>query len=444
MESDRKLEFKIVIEYFAIAAIAIEAVFAAFWLFKNLGVIQSDFVAHTYILAAESLKVDDSMGILYAFLVRVFGHGIILQLLQIVAVTASIFCFSLGVFEKGTGLTIALLTAFNPLMLQAETAISPNALVLACVLTVIVSLAGKSVGKGRIAATFVATLAAGFLNPDYAYLFLTAEVIYIVIRLITRKKFEILLLAVCIIAFAAPVVTNNIIRDDYAYGRVHRTVSFLGLQRLAWPRMHDYPDSVKFIANYNLQEDTGEYTDYFGFLKEADKVPENMAMHFAYDFEHMIGAEAARRGYEEMVGITFSKGPGYWAPALVRDEILYLFSPISSAAVLIRHTPDTSVFSGLKLLFNGSPSAFKVYYIFSSVAAFLLTLMYIAKFIGERVFGKKALGSSMAVWLFGIIVLLSLYATLVCVREYDYRNVLFMIVGWPAAAMALTERRVDR
>ena len=67
MESDRKLEFKIVIEYFAIAAIAIEAAFAAFWLFKNLGVLQSDFVAHTYILAADSLVVDDSMGILYAF-----------------------------------------------------------------------------------------------------------------------------------------------------------------------------------------------------------------------------------------------------------------------------------------------------------------------------------------------------------------------------------------
>ena len=444
MESDRKLEFKIVIEYFAIAAIAIEAAFAAFWLFKNLGVLQSDFVAHTYILAADSLVVDDSMGILYALLVRVLGHGVILQLFQIAAVTASIFYFSLGIFEKKAGLIIALLTTFNPLILQAETAISPNALVLACVLTVIVSLADKSVGKGRIATAFCATLAAGFLNPDYAYLFLVAEVLFIVIRCIARKKFEILLFVACIIAFAAPVVTNNIIQDDYAYGRVHRTASFLELQRLAWPRMHDYPDSVKFIVNYNLQEDTSEYTDYFGFLKEADKVPENMAMHFAYNFEHMIGAEAARNGYKEMVGITFSKGPRYWAPAILRDEILYLFSPISSAAVLIRHTPDTSVFSGLKLLFNGSPVVFKAYVIFSSVAAFLITLMYIAQFIGERVFGKKAPGSTMAIWLFGIIVLLSLYATLVCVREYDYRNALFMVVGWPAAAMVLTERRINK
>ena len=98
----------------------------------------------------------------------------------------------------------------------------------------------------------------------------------------------------------------------------------------------------------------------------------------------------------------------------------------------------------MKLLFNGSPVVFKAYFIFSSVAAFLITLMYIAQFIGERVFGKKAPGSTMAIWLFGIIVLLSLYATLVCVREYDYRNALFMVVGWPVAAMVLTERRINK
>ena len=75
MESDKKLLFKSVIEYFAYAAIAIQAVFAAFWLFKNIGVLQSDYVAQTYIQAAESLKVDDSMGIFYALAVRLFGHG---------------------------------------------------------------------------------------------------------------------------------------------------------------------------------------------------------------------------------------------------------------------------------------------------------------------------------------------------------------------------------
>ena len=58
MESDKKLLFKRVIEYFAFAAIAVQAVFAAFWLFKNIGVLQSDYVAYTYIQAAESLKVE--------------------------------------------------------------------------------------------------------------------------------------------------------------------------------------------------------------------------------------------------------------------------------------------------------------------------------------------------------------------------------------------------
>ena len=101
MESDKKLVFKGVIEYFAYAAIAIHAVFAAFWLFKNIGVYQSDYIAHTYIQAADSLVVDDSMGILYALIVRVLGHGAVLQIVQIVVGTLALWFFASSLFGKG-------------------------------------------------------------------------------------------------------------------------------------------------------------------------------------------------------------------------------------------------------------------------------------------------------------------------------------------------------
>ena len=137
MESDKKKQLKTVIEYFAYAAIVIQTAFAAFWLFKNIGVIKLDYVAHTYILAAESLKVDDSMGILYALLVRAVGHGVLLQELQHVALTAAVFFFSLSLFERKAGVIIALMVSYNPLILQAAMAVSPNALVLACGLVAI-------------------------------------------------------------------------------------------------------------------------------------------------------------------------------------------------------------------------------------------------------------------------------------------------------------------
>ena len=409
MESDKRLLFKNVIEYFAIAAIAVQAVFAAFWLFKNIGVLQSDYVAETYILAAESLKVDDSMGILYALLVRALGHGAVLKVFQILVGSASMFFFSLTAFEKKPGIIISMLIALNPLVLQAETAVSPNALVVACALVAIAAIVRVSAGKIWIGVFFAATLAAGFLHPDYAYLFFAVSALYLIIASIVRRKFDVVLAIACVLAFLIPALVNVGIRDDYAYGRVHRSTAFLALQRTAWPKMNEYAGFIGSFEEYGIGHKSG--TDYVAVMREADKIPENLSMVFANKFEKTVGYEHAQTSYWQLAQYASGKGYSYWGKDTVRDEILYMFSPLSATVLYLKQKTDTSVPSGLDFLFRESPKAFKIYYLFSAVTMFLFTLMYVVKFLGERAIGKKEPGVMLGFALVGMILLLSLYAT---------------------------------
>jgi len=439
MESEKKQGLKSVIEYFVIAAIAIQAVFAAFWLFKNIGFFQSDYVAHTYILAAESLKVDDSMGILYALIVRVLGHGAVLQVFQFLAVSAAILFFSISLFEKKAGIILSLLMVFNPIILQAEMAVSPNALVLGCGLAVIASVVKIRENKRWTVSVFAFSLAAGFMNPDYAYIFFAVETIYFLVTGFARKKFELFLALACIIAFIVPVTVNGAIRDDYAYGRVQRSVQFLSMQRTAWPRMHEYAEALTVYEMKFLGEKSG--TDYTILTREADKIPGNVSSGFAYTFEMNVGKKAATGVYSDLTKRAIAKGFGYWGSEAIRDEALYFFSPVAAEVIYLRRESDTSVPIALDSLFGRASKTSRLFFLFSLTASFVFSLLYAVKGICERKTERRTSGVPFAASLLGIIVLISLYATLVCVREYDYRNVLFLVIGWPAAAMALTERK---
>lgn len=435
MESDKKFEFKRVIEYFAYAAVAIQAVFAAFWLFKNIGVLQNDYIAHTYILAAESLKVDDSMGILYALLLRILGHGAVLQIFQILLLDACIFLFAGSLFEKRLRNIVALIIVTNPLILQAETAVSPNALVLACVLAALWAAFSASSGIKRICIAAVASLAAGLLNPDYAYLFLIAGIVYFLADIIRNKRVKVVLGVAMVLSFAIPVLVNGLIRDDRAYGRVHRSPEFLVMQRVVWPRVTEYKDYL------NLWEESEIGTTGNVSPAECDKIPENLSMDFAYKYEGLVGPESARSLYSTLIGRALKKGPGYWGYEAVRDELLYFLAPGTTAYVLLKSVPNTSVSSGLDYLFKESPAVFKTYYLFSAAVTAILTVLYLIQTFADVVSGRKLSGKLTALGLVAVILLISLYATFICVREYDYRNVLFMVVGWLTAVIALTERK---
>lgn len=435
MESDKKIEFKKVIEYFAYAAIAIQAVFAAFWLFKNTGILQNDYVAHTYILAAESLKVDDGMGILYALLVKFLGHGVLLQIFQILLLDLSVFLFLRSLLEKRAGNMAALIIVTNPLILQAETAVSPNALTLACVLTILWAAFGTSSGVKRICTAAGASLAAGFLNPDYAYLFLIAGIVYFVGDIIRNKRVKAVLAVLIALSFAVPVLTNGLIRDDKAYGRVHRSTEFLIAQRVVWPRIYENKVLVDFWEE-NALGTTGSVS-----LIDCDRSPEKLSMEFGYRYEELTSVEDVRALYKLMYSNAFKKGFGYWGIDVVRDELLYFLAPGSTAFVLLKQFTDTSVSSGLNYLFREAPKVSKIYYIFSSTVMLLLTVLYLIKGVVDIIGRKKLPGKTAAFGLMALVFLFSLYGTFICVREYDYRNVLFMVVGWLTAAIVLTERK---
>ena len=250
---------------------------------------------------------------------------------------------------------------------------------------------------------------------------------------------QLLLIAVFVISTVVPALVNGYVKDDYAYGRVHRSIPFLALQRTAWPQLDDYAGFLKGFE----EEATGHASenDYVSITTEANKVPDNFSLVFAHKLEEAVGPETAGGIYRQLVRYAMRKGFGYWGYEAVRDEILYLFSPASSALVYLKQRTDTSVPGALSMFLEKAPKLSKIYFLFSLTTGFLFTLMYIVKFVGERFIGKKETGMSLTFALLGIIVLISLYATFVCVRQYDYRNVLFMVIGWPAAAMALTERR---
>lgn len=439
MESKERVSLKNVIEYFACAAIAVEAVFAAFWLFKNIGVTRIDYVAHTYILAADSLVVDDSMGILYALIVKILGHGVLLSVFQMVALTASLVFFSLGAFNKRTALILSGFLAFNPLMLQAGTAISPGALTLACVLFAIgAGLRSKSDTRWY-AGLFAGALAGGFLNPDYAYLFAVGGLVFFIVRSIACRKFKAVLLLGVAVSFAVPAIVNGAIKDDMAYGRVRRSPEFLMMQRILWPKTMEY-DSILSVWGGSDTEATKELR-YHAMLADADQVPENLAMEFAYRYEKAVGVELAENHFYGLTKRALEKGPRYWAGEVIRDEALYLFAPASAAYMYLKRQTDTSLSSGLNFLFGESPKMSVAYFMFASAASVLLVILCIVKRIADKVLRKTVGRPAIVLSLLGIIVLASLYATFVCVREFDYRNVLFLIVAWPAAAMALTEHR---
>ena len=437
MEFEKRISINTIIKYFACAAIAVEAVFAAFWLFKNIGVYQSDYIAHTYIQAADSLVVDDSMGILYALIVRVLGHGALLQVTQIVVGTLALLFFATSLFGKGAAVVLTGVVALNPMILQAETAVSPNALVLSCVLVAIgAAVRSKSNAKWYVG-LFVSALLAGFLNPDYAYLFAIVGVVFFVVRCIVRKKFEIVLLTLVMVAAVVPAVTNHFISDVKAYGRVGRTPAFLMMQRVVWPHMFDYSELADSWEAYYKGE-TG--ANYGYTMIDTSRIPENLAMSFAYAFENSIGSENAQGFYKTTVEYSLGKGFGFWARDIISDEVLYILAPASATYAYVTRMTDTSVVNGLYYMFKASPEISKVYFVFSSMAlAVLIALYIIACIVKTR--SKETKKVTTAVSLLLIILLFSLYATLICVREFDYRNVLFMVVGWPAAVMALTERR---
>ncbi len=437
MESEKRISINTIIKYFAYAAIAVEAVFAAFWLFKNIGVYQSDYIAHTYIQAADSLVVDDSMGILYALIVRVLGHGAVLQIVQIVVGTLALWFFASSLFGKGAAGVLTGVVALNPMILQAETAVSPNALVLSCVLVAIGSAVKSKSNAKWYVGLFVPALMAGFLNPDYAYLFAIVGVVFFVVRCIVRKKFEVVLLALVLLAAVVPAVTNHFISDDKAYGRVGRTPAFLMMQRVVWPHMFDYSELAdSWVAYYKGETDV----DYGYTMIDTARIPENLAMSFAYGFENSIGTENAQSFYKTTVEYSLGKGFGFWARDVISDEILYVLAPASAAYAYVTRMTDTSVVNGLYYMFKTAPEISKVYFVFSSMALAVLIALYVVAGV-VKVCRKEANKASATVSLLLIILLLSLYATLICVREFDYRNVLFMVVGWPAAVMALTERR---
>lgn len=418
MPDTKKVKLENIIWPVVSAITLVQCVLALIWLSKNLFVFHNDFYANCYIKAAETFIVDDNLGILYAILVRLLGHKYFLYIGQMAAVFFSAYLLT-------ESKLVALFILSNPLILQSTVMVRPEAFILSAIMIIIFSLTKlyRTSALRYLAVALITILCIGFLHPDYAYLCPIAVLPVAVIFLIKRKSGSILLLFGLLLVFFVSTRVNDKISKPYAYGGVEHTVSFLKMKRLA---QKDSSKLAEWMQVY-FDEDFTEST------QQADMIPEYYEFAFAYKLEKVIGNESANEFYDYMSEVSLSRGYGFWVKPIVKDFAYYFLSPLSVGYVYYTEQTDTLLFTPMSIFVAYFPRLSGFYFAFGIISLILVSVFAVFRLI-------KCIS-----WIKYLYVsfILSIYATLICTRGYDYRNVLFVIVSGALASLSLYERNME-
>lgn len=404
MSNVLKTGFKNAIKYIVYFVVAVQLVLAVLWIVKNISAFNEDYMAYNYIKAADTLVVDDYMGILYALIVRLLGHGWILYLFQL-ALVAFFAWFMGGVWCMG-------LVATNPFVLQCCFCCLPNALILACFLAT-AGLVKKSRKWSELLWTLIPQTAIGLLNPDYAFISALCMAGIVIYKILGRQRSGYVLLATMAFSFALSFGINGLVSTPGAYGRAEKTIEFLKMQRLSWPNIQREYLSLEEYHNLEFKAQG----------VESSKVAEKLSTVFGYELERKLGKELTEAYFGYMTQKAVSHGPRAYLTPIVKDEIGYLFAPANCLYTLTFKSPEP-IFAKENYLFERNGYyVFSFYYFFSLISAVVLGLAGIFKSLAKN---RK----NLAVFLW-IAIWCSLYATLVCTRGFDYRNVCVIMAGWP-------------
>lgn len=396
--------FKSALKYLACLVIAIQAVPAAVWIIKNITTFNEDFMAANYITAADTLVVDEYMGILYAVVVRLLGHGWILYLIQLAFV--AFFAWFMG------GIGCLGLVVTNPFVLHSCFSCLPNALILACIMAM-VGIVKKYRKWTELLWIVIPEVALGLLNPDYVWLCLLIMTGIAVYKFWGRQRSGYVFLVATVFSLLVSLGINDAVTVSGSYGRGHRSVQFLMMQRLNWPDIQGDYVSLKLYQGVDLSAE--------GI--EASRTAEKLSTVWAFEMDKKLGEEGADDYYTYMYESALNHGPRAVIMPIIKDEAEYFFAPAGCLFLTVSGEASPALAKEIYLFERGGYGLFSLWITFSLVVSSVFGIIGVIKQFKEC---KKNLVAFL--W---IALCCSLYATMICVRGFDYRNILVIMAGWP-------------
>ena len=413
-----------------IAITAVQCVFALYWLLLNFNEYYPDFFSDNYIKAAQTLKVDDFMGIGYALIVKILGHEEILKIFQMLSVYASGAWLTHSFLNKKIYSKECLITgAFilsNPFVIQSTCMVLPNTLILAGLML----MAGLYKEK-RVLWFLFTDILVGLLNPDYIYIAILGFLPFIIFGLFKKKESSVKFLVSAFTAFLFCFLITNLVTDSKAYGGYEKNLLTLLVQRTAIGNLASYNDmyvmyhDMDFYTELTAAEKTTEELWYTVFPKTAEILGESECIEICkYVFERSL-----EKGIGRILKLTF------------KDFLYYFTVPFSIAFIYLTKGMDSSIVNLLMGFIQKNPGLFKVYLLFEIFIIAVLIITGIIKALKEKRLKTNVITLMAFVW---ITCVISLFGSFVFVRGFNYLNALPVITGWPLILIYINYAREER
>lgn len=401
------------VKYFFIGVTIIQAILGMIWLVNNIGIMPFDSVSNDYIEASKSLVVDEYMGILYSLLIRVFGHGSILYIIQI-ATLALAFIYSLSAITKSPWIYLYIMTV--PAVLQICCSVLPKAFILATVLITLSSLYTYFLKKqtGKLIIASISALFGILLNRDLIWLLAILFVVSGVTLIIKREKKSWQLFLAFLLILILGLFINAQFTEKDAFGRYERNGSYLVFQKVCWPDLNNLNDIMN--TYYDL--------DFHYELINAQNEPQVLPK-VVYFINQHIGDASMDAILEAAVDFKVRHGLRDYLLPSVKDCIYNIFPGVGTFWVVKNNIENTGVYSCMERFCLKAPDISRVVFLFNLFSGFALPILGLFCFVLSKELNRKFLLGGLL-----IVITEALYFTLFSVPGFDYRNVFFAILFW--------------
>lgn len=402
------------VKYFFIGVTIIQAILGMIWLVNNIGIMPFDSVSNDYIEASKSLVVDEYMGILYSLLIRVFGHGSILYIIQI-ATLALAFIYSLSAITKSPWIYLYIMTV--PAVLQICCSVLPKAFILATMLITLSSLYTYFLKKqtGKLIIASISALFGILLNRDLIWLFAILFVVSGVTLIIKREKKSWQLFLAFLLILILGLFINAQFTEKDAFGRYERNGTYLVFQKVCWPDLNNLNGIMN--AYYN--------SDFFYELTNAQNEPPilpNVIYYINQTLEDAFMDEILVAAVENRVQHGLK---GYLFPS-VKEFVYNIFPNAGIIWNVKKNVGNSGVYSSIEHFIFSAPDISRLFLLFDLFSGFVLLILGLFYFVLLKEINRRCLWGGLL-----IVITEALYFTLFSVPGFDYRNVFFAIMFWP-------------
>jgi len=434
-----------VLEWMFFLLMGVQILLGMVWLVKNIGCQPWFYETQSYLKAANELRIDEHMGILYPILIfvaekteQIMGipYYSFLYVVQLcVALYALVhFLNQQGWITKNGKRSIikkywlaAYLLTF-PLLLQLHLAVLPYSLA-ASVLLLLVSeglrgLKNEAVFSGRDLIRLCGLWILGYLLlPDYSWLAGIFVCSVFIKRMYMDRKWSMQM----VIALLSTVLCFGVIAGSTqtpgSMGRIQKTVGSAMVHRFVWP----YFVRDSFFWEEEIH-DTFSYQD----LVKMSQAPELVDTQFGPILEEKYGRKEANRMYWEMALTSFASGSKQTLKNISRDFLANL-CPQAGFQVSLADNENTLNGWNYARLTDQSPVAAKYYLKVSMAGWNFMCLWGVLQWIFQtaaRIRQKKT-NQSGKIWSVVLISLLGMTVWYTMSRGMqDYKYVMMNSFFW--------------